>query len=151
LPGGSDADAAMASRSCAGFLTSSGIPLRRGGWRRLGHTLSAGRPRTARTSRSPSAKADAMTDGPRSYGSPGAFRTALTERLKNKAQTDRWTLPQLQRQIAYDRLLERPASTSSCPKHSPPQPSTGSSTTPTSSSPTASRPTDSPKQPPARG
>jgi hypothetical protein len=48
-----------------------------------------------------------MTDGPRSYGSPGAFRTALTERLKTKAQTDRWTLPQLQRQIAYDRLLER--------------------------------------------
>ena len=48
-----------------------------------------------------------MTDGPRSYRSPGAFRTALTERLKTKAQTDRWTLPQLQRQIAYDRLLER--------------------------------------------
>ena len=48
-----------------------------------------------------------MSDGPRSYGSPGAFRTALTERLKTKAQADRWTRPQLQRHIAYDRLLER--------------------------------------------
>jgi hypothetical protein len=43
----------------------------------------------------------------RSYGSPAAFRTALTERLRAKAETGPWTLPQLQRQIAYDRLLER--------------------------------------------
>lgn len=44
----------------------------------------------------------------------------------------------------------RPGSTNSCPKPSPPPPSTDYSTTPTSASPTAS-PTDSPKPPPARG
>ena len=43
----------------------------------------------------------------RHYGSPGAFRRALTDRLKNLASEGRWTLAQLQRQIAYDRLLER--------------------------------------------
>ncbi|MEX0989001.1 MAG: nucleotidyl transferase AbiEii/AbiGii toxin family protein [Actinomycetota bacterium] len=43
----------------------------------------------------------------RSYGSPAAFRRALTDRLRTKAETSRWTLSQLQRQIAYDRLLER--------------------------------------------
>lgn len=41
------------------------------------------------------------------YSSPGAFRTALTARLKNLAETSRWQLPQLQRQVAYDRLLVR--------------------------------------------
>jgi len=41
------------------------------------------------------------------YGSPGAFRRALTDRLKKIAAESRWTLPQLQRQMAYDRLLER--------------------------------------------
>jgi hypothetical protein len=45
--------------------------------------------------------------GNRSYGSPAAFRRALTDKLKNLATTSRWTLPQLQRQMAYDRLLER--------------------------------------------
>jgi hypothetical protein len=43
----------------------------------------------------------------RSYRSPGAFRRALTDKLKDKAKTSRWNLPQLQRQMAYDRLLER--------------------------------------------
>ena len=43
----------------------------------------------------------------RSYGSPIAFRTALTARLKTMATNSRWTLTQLQRQFAYDRLLER--------------------------------------------
>jgi len=43
----------------------------------------------------------------RSYGSPAAFRTALTDKLKLKAESSQWTLPQLQRQMAYDRLLER--------------------------------------------
>jgi len=47
-----------------------------------------------------------MTDV-RSYGSPAAFRRALTDRLKDLATASRWTLPQLQRQMAYDRLLER--------------------------------------------
>lgn len=47
-----------------------------------------------------------MTDS-RSYGSPGAFRRALTDKLKNLATRSRWTLQQLQRQMAYDRLLER--------------------------------------------
>jgi hypothetical protein len=41
------------------------------------------------------------------YASPGAFRRALTDRLRTVAKDSRWTLPQLQRQFAYDRLLER--------------------------------------------
>jgi hypothetical protein len=47
-----------------------------------------------------------MTDG-RSYGSPAAFRQALTNKLRDLASRSRWTLQQLQRQMAYDRLLER--------------------------------------------
>ena len=47
-----------------------------------------------------------MTDG-RSYGSPAAFRQALTQKLRDLATRSRWTLQQLQRQMAYDRLLER--------------------------------------------
>lgn len=43
----------------------------------------------------------------RHYGSPGAFRRALTDRLRTMAAEGRWTLPQLQRQVAYDRLLQR--------------------------------------------
>jgi hypothetical protein len=43
----------------------------------------------------------------RGYASPSAFRRALTDRLKALAATGRWNLPQLQRQIAYDRLLGR--------------------------------------------
>lgn len=43
----------------------------------------------------------------RRYEGPRAFRRALTDRLKSVAQDSRWSLPQLQRQIAYDRLLER--------------------------------------------
>ena len=43
----------------------------------------------------------------RSYNSPAAFRRALRDRLRVKATTSRWTLAQLQRQMAYDRLLER--------------------------------------------
>jgi hypothetical protein len=43
----------------------------------------------------------------RSYGNPAAFRRALTGKLKTAAETSKWTLPQLQRQMAYDRLLER--------------------------------------------
>lgn len=41
------------------------------------------------------------------YASPGAFRRALTDRLREAARDSRWTLQQLQRQLAYDRLLER--------------------------------------------
>lgn len=41
------------------------------------------------------------------YATPKAFRRALTDKLKAAAQTSRWDLPQLQRQIAYDRLLAR--------------------------------------------
>lgn len=41
------------------------------------------------------------------YASPAAFRAALTAKLKTLAATSRWQLPQLQRQIAYDRLLVR--------------------------------------------
>jgi len=43
----------------------------------------------------------------RFYGSPSAFRRALTDKLKAHADASRWTFPQLQRQMAYDRLLER--------------------------------------------
>ncbi|NOY56606.1 MAG: nucleotidyl transferase AbiEii/AbiGii toxin family protein [Actinobacteria bacterium] len=43
----------------------------------------------------------------RSYGSPAAFRRALTDKLRDIAKSSPWSLPQLQRQIAYDRLLER--------------------------------------------
>jgi hypothetical protein len=43
----------------------------------------------------------------RRYGNPRDFRRALTDRLKHAAKDGRWTLPQLQRQIAYDRLLQR--------------------------------------------
>jgi hypothetical protein len=44
---------------------------------------------------------------PGGYATPAAFRRALTDRLKALASASRWPLPQLQRQIAYDRLLER--------------------------------------------
>ena len=43
----------------------------------------------------------------RRYGSPGDFRRALTDSLRALADGGPWTLPQLQRQIAYDRLLAR--------------------------------------------
>lgn len=45
------------------------------------------------------------TRGP--YKTPAAFRRALTDKLRQLAETSRWDLPQLQRQMAYDRLLER--------------------------------------------
>ncbi len=41
------------------------------------------------------------------YASPTAFRRALTDKLQAVASASNWTLPQLQRQMAYDRLLER--------------------------------------------
>jgi hypothetical protein len=41
------------------------------------------------------------------YATPAAFRRALTDRLKAAARESRWSLPQLQRQVAYDRLIER--------------------------------------------
>lgn len=43
----------------------------------------------------------------RHYGSPASFRRALTDRLRTMAADRRWTLPHLQRQVAYDRLLQR--------------------------------------------
>lgn len=48
-----------------------------------------------------------MTGERAGYGSPRAFRRALTDRLRSIAAESRWALPQLQRQFAYDRLLER--------------------------------------------
>lgn len=44
---------------------------------------------------------------PNRYASPQAFRSALTARLKTVAAEGKWTLNQLQRQLAYDRLLCR--------------------------------------------
>lgn len=43
----------------------------------------------------------------RGYASPAAFRRALTDRLKSNAAEGKWNLAQLQRQLAYDRFLER--------------------------------------------
>jgi len=43
----------------------------------------------------------------RAYGTPKAFRQALTGRLKALVAQGPWELPELQRQIAYDRLLAR--------------------------------------------
>lgn len=48
-----------------------------------------------------------MVIAQRGYAGPGAFRRALTDHLKANAAQGRWTLAQLQRQLAYDRLLER--------------------------------------------
>lgn len=41
------------------------------------------------------------------YSSPADFRQALTDKLRALAKESKWSLDQLQRQIAYDRLLER--------------------------------------------
>jgi len=41
------------------------------------------------------------------YPSPRAFRQALTDKLAVASRNGIWTLSQLQRQMAYDRLLER--------------------------------------------
>lgn len=46
-----------------------------------------------------------MTD--KTYQSPAAFRRALTDRLSTLAKESRWSMPLLQRQVAYDRLLQR--------------------------------------------
>jgi Nucleotidyl transferase AbiEii toxin, Type IV TA system len=46
-------------------------------------------------------------NGSPQYASPAAFRRALTDRLHALAKTSRWEMQQLQRQFAYDRLLER--------------------------------------------
>jgi hypothetical protein len=49
--------------------------------------------------------------GTHQYGSPAAFRRALTDKLRARAAASRWTLPQLQRQI------QRPTTTSPQPAH----------------------------------
>lgn len=41
------------------------------------------------------------------YGSPAAFRRALTDRINAAVKESKWAPQQLQRQVAYDRLLER--------------------------------------------
>jgi len=41
------------------------------------------------------------------YASPGAFRTALSAKLRTLSECSAWTVPQLRRQFAYDRLLGR--------------------------------------------
>src|SRR5664280_2578658 len=48
-----------------------------------------------------------MSERQRTYSSPVAFRRALTDKLKVIAETSQWNLSQLQRQMAYDRFLER--------------------------------------------
>src|SRR5256885_1787902 len=75
-----------------------------GSWGRV--TPFRRRPGAAAAIPSPGGGTASMTDA-RSYGSPVAFRRALTDKLKELAAASRWTLQQLQRQMAYDRLLER--------------------------------------------
>lgn len=41
------------------------------------------------------------------YTTPTAFRRALTDKLRVLSEHSKWTLPQLRRQFAYDRFLER--------------------------------------------
>jgi hypothetical protein len=41
------------------------------------------------------------------YATPGAFRAALTAKLRALSESSQWKLPQLRRQFAYDRFLER--------------------------------------------
>ena len=41
------------------------------------------------------------------YATPAAFRRALTDRITAVSAFAPWTEPQLQRQVAHDRLLER--------------------------------------------
>ena len=48
-----------------------------------------------------------MSDIRDRYQDPGSFRTALTQRLRRLAEQSPWTLAELQRQFAYDRLLQR--------------------------------------------
>ena len=49
-----------------------------------------------------------MPDPPRPYGTPAAFRRALTDKLRSiAAPSGLWPLADLQRQFAYDRLLSR--------------------------------------------
>jgi hypothetical protein len=43
----------------------------------------------------------------RTYASASAFRVALEERLKKKAQAEALDLQRLRRQVAFDRLLCR--------------------------------------------
>src|SRR5436190_3361606 len=45
--------------------------------------------------------------GPFPYGSPAALRAALTGRLKRLAASSPFTVTELHRQFAYDRLLAR--------------------------------------------
>jgi hypothetical protein len=49
--------------------------------------------------------------GPFPYGSPAALRAALTDRLKKLADSSPFTVTELHRQFAYDRLLARVFST----------------------------------------
>ena len=46
------------------------------------------------------------TDGPR-YNTPEAARRAITDKLKSAASSSPWQLGDLQRQYAYDQLVER--------------------------------------------
>src|SRR5882757_1641144 len=41
------------------------------------------------------------------YTTPAAFRSALADKLRALSEHSKWTLPQLRRQFAYDRFLER--------------------------------------------
>ena len=44
---------------------------------------------------------------PRTYGTAGAFRRALEERLKSMSKTEQIDINRLRRQVSFDRLLAR--------------------------------------------
>jgi hypothetical protein len=48
-----------------------------------------------------------VADRPRSYTSPAAARQAVTTKLRTLAEGSPWQLGDLQRQYAYDQLVER--------------------------------------------
>ena len=50
-----------------------------------------------------------MTTDERRYQTPEAARRAVTDILKTEAAASLWRLSDLQRQYAYDQLVERPA------------------------------------------
>src|SRR6266545_3261685 len=83
------------AHSAGGDRGAAGAALPDGGWRRS-RPSDAGRGRVTTD-----------PDGVFPGALPAAFRAALTDRLKNLAASSAFTVAELQRQFAYDRLLAR--------------------------------------------
>ncbi len=90
--------------SFAGYSISSVMRTLRSGCKRPAVRLSLALHRLAQLQHTGSTS---VGERKRTYSSPMAFHRALTDKLKVVAETSRWNLPQLQRQMAYDRFLER--------------------------------------------